>query len=178
MRRQGEAWRGVQDRLDEVARQLNGSSRTASTSDRAEDRLVPQVFAAKITATSLEIPVLGRSWWTYSWVEVERDAAGGTWTTVVSGRDSTKCGVAWNAYETSIDDDGGNIGPATVVRLEYPIDSIVPMWIDPAGRAWFNEANPVEINCDGGSLTQPTIYSGDSPPASGLGIDGDIYFEY
>lgn len=164
--------------IDEINRVARGSSQDLK--GERVDRLVPQLFAAKITSSALQTPVLGRAWWEYDWIEVERSASGGSWTTVNYGRSSTRQGKAWNAYELSIDNDGGNIGPAGVSRLEYPIDAIVPMYIDPAGRAWFNEVNPIEISCDGGGvgLLNPTIYSGDAPPGAGLGIDGDLYFEY
>lgn len=145
VRRNGEAWRELDDRLQQIDRFIYGSSRTASSTDQAQDRLVPQVFAAKITGSSSQAPVGGKSWWTYNWVEVERDAAGGTWTTVTNGRDNTKCGTAWNAYETSIADDGGNIIPSVPVRLAYPTNAVVEMIIDPAGRAWFDRPNPIQI---------------------------------
>lgn len=68
------------------------------------------------------------------------------WTDVtVGGRNSTRNGIAWNSYETSIVDDGGNIIPATPIRLAYPNNAVVKMIIDPSGRAWFDKPNPVQI---------------------------------
>jgi len=144
-RRQGDAWRQLEEQLEKIDRTLYGSSRTASTADRAEDRLVPQVFAARITGSTSQAPVGGKSWWLYTWEEVERAATGGTWNTVTSGRTSTRSGTAWNAYETTIADDGGNIVPSVPVRLAYPTNAVVEMIIDPAGRAWFDKPNPIQI---------------------------------
>ena len=144
-RRQADAWRELESQLSEIDRIVNSASRTASTPDRAEDRLVPQVFAAKILGSSSQAPVGGKAWWTYTWEEVERAATGGTWNTVSNGRNSTRSGVAWNSYETTIANDGGNIIPATPTRLAYPTNAVVEMIIDPAGRAWFENPNPVEI---------------------------------
>jgi hypothetical protein len=144
-RKQADAWRELESQLSEIDRIVNSASRTASTPDRAEDRLVPQVFAAKILGSSSQAPVGGKAWWTYTWEEVERAATGGTWNTVSNGRNSTRSGVAWNSYETTIANDGGNIIPATPTRLAYPTNAVVEMIIDPAGRAWFENPNPVEI---------------------------------
>jgi hypothetical protein len=129
-----------------IARTRANVARTSVETDRSMDRLVPQVFSAQITgATSQTALSASRHWWTYTWKEVERDSTGGTWTDVQYGRTSTANGVAWNAYETSVDDDGGNDVTATPVRLAYPTNSIVPMFIDPAGRPWFCMPSPVEI---------------------------------
>jgi hypothetical protein len=138
--------RARDEAIDRYIEDISRSSRQA-TPDRTVDRLVPQVFAAKITASFLQSPVSGRTWWEYEWLEVERSATGGTWVAVNFGRSSGRSGKAWNCYETTVNDDGGNIGPGTVSRLEYPIDSVVEMHIDPAGRAWFDKANPVEVIC-------------------------------
>ena len=132
--------------VDRYIEDLSRASR-GTTNDRVIDRMVPQVFAAKLTGSLLQTPVSGRTWWEYDWEEVERSATGGTWISVTYGRTSTRSGKAWNCYETTVNDDGGNIGPGTVARLEYPIDSVVEMHIDPAGRAWFDKPNPVEVIC-------------------------------
>jgi hypothetical protein len=154
MRRSGDAWRGLDHRLSDLDRILQGASRSSSSSDRTTDRMVPQVFAARITASSSQVAISGtRHWWLYDWKEVERDAtAPQTWNDVAFGRKSYDTMTAQiyndyaiNAYETSIDDDGGNLIPSTPVRLPYPTGSVVEMIIDPAGRAWFDKPNPVEI---------------------------------
>tara|TARA_R110000868_G_scaffold350809_1_gene612163 strand:- start:47 stop:529 length:483 start_codon:yes stop_codon:yes gene_type:complete len=144
-RKQADAWRELESQLSEIDRIVNGASRTASSPDRAEDRLVPQVFAAKIIGSSAQTPVGGKNWWLYSWEEVERSATGGTWATVSNGRKSTRSGTAYNSYETTIANNGGNILTVTPTRLAYPTNAVVQMIIDPAGRAWFDNPNPVQI---------------------------------
>ncbi|MFZ9311584.1 MAG: hypothetical protein ACO24O_08800 [Arenimonas sp.] len=143
---QQEAWSQLSGKLDEIDRIIYGSARTASTPDRAEDRLVPQVFAARITANTV-LSSTGRLEWEYSWEEVERTTTASSWATVISGRNNTKNGKARNAYETSIANDGGNTGPGTVTRLPYPTSAVVMMVIDPNGRPWFDGPNPVTITC-------------------------------
>lgn len=144
-RRQGDAWRELELRLEEIDRIVGGASRTSTTADRSEDRLVPQVFAARITASTSQSPVGGKTWWLYDWEEVERSASGGTWNTVLYGRNSTRSGTAYNSYETSIADNGGNVVTSTPVRLAYPTSAVVEMIIDPSGRAWFDKPNPIQI---------------------------------
>jgi hypothetical protein len=119
------------------------------------DRLVPQVFSAGITGSTLQTPVSGRTWWLYTWQEVERTAVGDTFPTVSYGRTDQIYGEAVNAYEVSAADNGDNIVPGTssVSRLAIPVGRVVDMVVDPAGRAWFTEQNPVEISCTGGSVT-------------------------
>lgn len=146
-RRQSDAWKYIERKLDDLSRGDQSGARTASQSDRQIDRLVPQVFAAKITSSSSQAPISAtRNWWLYSWVEVERTDAGvSTWTVLTSGRDSTYNGTAINSYETTIDDDGGNAITAVPVRLPYPTNAVVEMIIDSNGRAWFDKPNPVQI---------------------------------
>ena len=59
-RRQADAWRELESQLSEIDRIVNSASRTASSPDRAEDRLVPQVFGAKILNASAQTPVGGK----------------------------------------------------------------------------------------------------------------------
>lgn len=145
-RRQADAWRFVERRLEGLARQDSSSSRTASQADGSIDRLVPQVFAAKITSSSSQAPISAtRNWWLYSWVEVERASTPPTWNVLANGRTSTVNGTAINSYETTIDDDGGNLISAVPTRQPYPDNAVVEMIIDPNGRAWFDRPNPVQI---------------------------------
>ena len=144
-RKQADAWRELESQLSEIDRIVNGASRTASTPDRAEDRLVPQVFAAQITGATSQTAIGGKNWWLYNWEEVERSATGGTWNIVSNGRKSTRNGTAYNSYETTIANDGGNTIPSIPIRLVYPTNAVVQMIIDPAGRAWFDNPNPVQI---------------------------------
>jgi hypothetical protein len=129
-----------------IARTRANVARTSTETDRSMDRLVPQVFSAEITSATAQTPLsASRRWWTYQWKEVERDATGGTWSDVSPGRTNSGYGVAWNFYELSVDDDGGNTVTSTPVRLSIAVGRVVTMHIDPAGRPWFNEVNPVEI---------------------------------
>lgn len=129
-----------------IARTRANVARTSTETDRSMDRLAPQVFSAQITGASSQTPLsASRHWWTYNWKEVERDASGGTWTDVTSGRTNSAYGVAWNFYEISVDDDGANNVISTPTRLSIPSGQVVTMHIDPAGRPWFNQINPVDI---------------------------------
>jgi hypothetical protein len=152
MRRNADMWRGLQEFIDESYRIHEGAARTASQPDRAQDRVIPVVFPAKITgATPMTAISATRIWWEYDWEEVVRDAspAIGTWTVPGTKRASARFGKAWNAYETTADNDGDNILAAgtNVTRLAIPNTRVVAMFIDITGKAWFSEQNPIDLDC-------------------------------
>lgn len=143
--RRQQSWDDLRRQSEENRRRLDTVAKTNRDAGRYEDRLVPQVFLAQLTAASSQAAVSGRNWWTYEWKEVERDDTGGTFSDVDFGRNSSKNGVAWNVYETSVDNDGGNTVGTTVTRLVVPMDAVVPMTIESTGRAVFWFPNPVQV---------------------------------
>lgn len=141
----------AQEDISDLARRVRSGEYRTSDPDRWSDRLVPQVFAARITASTAKTPLATSwDWWEYDWVEVERSATTGSWTTVTDGRSNAKNGKAWNAWETSVGNSGGSIVPSstTVSRLSIPNNLVVDMVIDFRGRAWFTEQNPLQSSCD------------------------------
>lgn len=161
--------------LADAMRRVNANSPRVNEPDRWSDRLVPQVFAARITASTAQT-ALGASWiwWEYDWVEVERNATAGTWTTVSNGRSNAKNGKAWNAWETSIGNSGGSVFPSgtTITRLAVPNSVVVDMVIDFRGRAWFSEQNPLQSVCDD---TQGLL-AGAGDGCDGTIVDGGYAF--
>ena len=103
---------------------------------------------AELLAASGPTLVGGYKVWTYTWRQVDRPTSGAGWTTTVGGRTSTVYGSAYNQYEVSVPDDGGNIPPAgvTITRLQYPL-SVVPMFFDLNDRPWFAMPNPLQTVC-------------------------------
>ena len=145
-RRNGEAWAAVSKSVNDQLRRARAAAKTDTEADKNQDRLIPQVFPAKITGSTAQTALSGtRFWWTYQWEEVERDASGGTWTVLTNGRTQTLCGDAWNVYETTIDNAGGNTISITPVRIAVTTNSVVTMNVDPNGRPWFDRINPVEV---------------------------------
>jgi choline dehydrogenase-like flavoprotein len=158
MRRNADMWRGLQEFIDDSYRVHEGAARSASEPDRAQDRVIPVIFPAKITGATVQTAISAtRNWWTYQWEEVVRDAAAGTWTVPTTKRTSARFGDAWNAYETTADNDGDNILAAgtTVTRLVIPNDRVVAMHIDITGKPWFSEQNPLDLSC-----AEPLNFSG------------------
>lgn len=144
------AERARDELLDKYMEEINRIGRGSSHDPKGDrvDRLVPQVFIARVDAVGLgSAPGDLRTWWTYSWEEYERTSVVGAFVLVPHGRTSVRSGNAINLYELSVDDDGGNVGPATQIRLAIPGRSYVEMHLDPSGRAWFDRMNPVEIVC-------------------------------
>ena len=140
-----QTWEDFRRQADENRRRVDAQIKNARDGGRYEDRLGPQVFLAQITAATSQTPVSSRNWWTYAWKEVERDDTGGTVSDVDFGRSSSKNGVAWNIYEVSVNNDGGNTVGTTVTRLVVPTDAVVPMTIESTGRAVFWFPNPVQV---------------------------------
>ena len=139
----------IEATLKEQKRRHNLARKSQKDLGPEMDRIVPQVFAAAITGATAQAPVSGRDWWLYEFQEVERTATGDTFPTVSSGRTDLLYGEAVNAYEVSADNDGDNIvtGTSAITRLQIPVGRVVNMVIDPAGRSWFSEQNPVEVSC-------------------------------
>ena len=142
------------------------------------DRAVHCTFAAMILDVTSDSPLNpspnctlngssgtslpNRTYWKYEWAEVEAiGAERETWCTPLTSGNTARLGdettETWaiNVFEMGVDDAGGDVAPgaATVNRLQIPQYSIVTMHIDPNGRAWFCEKNPIEVVCDSGALT-------------------------
>lgn len=140
-----QTWEEIQRQAENNRRRLDIAAKNAREVGRYEDRLVPQVFLAKILTATSQTPISSKNWWIYDWKEVERDATGGTISDVNFGRNSTKNGTAWNVYEVSVANNGGNVVGTTVTRLVVPSDAVVPMTIESTGRAVFWFPNPVQV---------------------------------
>ena len=81
----------------------------------------------------------GRTYWTYSWVEIGP-----------SGRQSSQWGAAINVYELSMDDTGGNdYPPGTLVsRKRIPNGAVVALYFDENCDPWFERENPLSVGCE------------------------------
>ena len=93
---------------------------------------------ASITGAAGPFTSGARNYWNYSWAEV-----GGT------GRSSAALGVAVNEYELSMDNDGGNVVPATAIlsRLRIPTGAVVDLMLDENCQPWFDRENPLQVTC-------------------------------
>ena len=126
-----------------------GGSSSSSSSSSGGSCTCPvySIMAELLTATGPTL-VGGNSVWTYTWQQVDRPAAGAGWIATVGGRTSGVYGAAYNQYEVSVPDNGGNIPPTgvTLTRLQYPL-SIVPIFFDANNRPWFSMPNPLQAVC-------------------------------
>jgi hypothetical protein len=108
------------------------------------------VFKARITGiTCLEAGLTSvecaGTFWTYAWVEILVASSSQT------ARSSTLSTYdAYNVYECSIPNNGGNTAPAgTIVgRKRIRDNSVIPMFLDADGRPWFHMENPLTVTCD------------------------------
>ncbi len=165
----------AQEDISELARRIRAGEYRTSDPDRWSDRIVPQVFSARITGSTAKTPIASSwDWWEYDWQEVQRDATSGTWTTVTDGRSNSKNGKAWNAWETSVGNSGGSVLPAstTVTRLAIPTNLVVDMVVDFKGRAWFTEQNPLQSECD----STAGLVGSSSAACSNMILDGGYGF--
>lgn len=108
------------------------------------------VFKARITGITCSEAGLtsvdcAGTFWTYAWVEILVASSSQT------ARSSTLSTYdAYNVYECSIPNNGGNTVPAgTIVgRKRIRDNSVIPMFLDADGRPWFHMENPLTVTCD------------------------------
>jgi len=103
----------------------------------------------------------GYPFYAYGWTEVEWDGSNG-FSVKPSGKNSGTYGAAFNTYEVTADEDGGNVfnGLApTIVRLVIPSNHVVLLLLRQDGYPLFYAPSPIELTCsnpvnllnDGGS---------------------------
>ena len=107
------------------------------------------IFKAKILNVISETGLTGGTcvgkYWEYTWIELLAPSSTATARSYALSGDK-----AYNVYECSIPDSGGNTVPSgsTIVRKRIPNNAIVPMYLDEEGKPWFHMENPLQVTCD------------------------------